>query len=216
MLAMILVAACGGEGRSGSEADSVTVHRDTKGQMQIIIIGPPGAGKGTQAEKIAQRFDIPHISTGSMLRDEVARGTELGARVREVMERGDLVSDDIMLDLIEGRLSREDCRRGFILDGFPRTIPQAEGLEAILRVLGHTGIRVLDIDVPEAELITRMLKRKRADDTEETIRRRIKVYHQNTAPLIEYYEKRSEVVRVDGNGSIDGVFREIERALMRE
>jgi adenylate kinase len=178
--------------------------------MQIVVMGPPGAGKGTQARKIMEGHGIPHISTGDILRSEVARDTELGRRVKGIMARGELVEDRIVLDLIDARLAKRDCDKGFILDGFPRTIPQADGLEMILEKQGKKGLLVIDIAVPDDVLMTRMLARQRVDDTEETIANRIRIYHDQTAPLIAYYEERDLLVRVDGNQSIEAVFAEIE------
>jgi adenylate kinase len=181
--------------------------------MHVVVMGPPGAGKGTQAKKIMERYGIPHISTGDILRAEVARDTELGRRVKGIMSRGELVDDDIVLDLVENRLAESDCDLGFILDGFPRTIPQAEGLEKILEKQGKGGLIVIDIAVPEDVLMARLLARQRVDDTEETIANRIHVYHEETAPLIFFYEERHLLTRVDGDQSIEAVFAEIDSAL---
>ncbi len=184
--------------------------------MQIVVMGPPGAGKGTQARKIMERHGIPHISTGDILRSEVARDTELGRQVKGIMVRGELVEDRIVLDLIDARLTEPDCDKGFILDGFPRTIPQADGLERIFEKQGKKGLLVIDIAVPDDVLMTRMLARQRVDDTEKTIANRIRVYHERTAPLIAYYEERGLLVRVDGNQSIEAVFAEIDAVLAAE
>jgi adenylate kinase len=185
-------------------------------RLQLVILGPPGAGKGTQAKRISAQYGIPHISTGAILRDEVAKGTELGVEVKDVMEKGELVADDIVLQLIENRLEDPDCKNGFILDGFPRTIPQAQGLERILEKQARRTIRVLDIAVPDDALMARLLARKRADDTKETIENRIRVYLEKTEPLIEYYEKKHVLISVNGDQSIDEVFGEIERILAKE
>jgi adenylate kinase len=181
--------------------------------MQIVVMGPPGAGKGTQARKIMERYGIPHISTGDILRSEVARDTELGRRVKGIMASGGLVDDRVVLDLIDARLAEPDCDKGFILDGFPRTIPQADGLETILDRQDKKGLLVIDIAVPDEALMARLLARQRVDDTEETIANRIRVYHEQTAPLIAYYEERDLLVRVDGNQSIEAVFAEIDAVL---
>jgi adenylate kinase len=181
--------------------------------MQVVVMGPPGAGKGTQAKKIMERYGIPHISTGDILRAEVARETELGKRVKGIMTSGGLVDDGIVLDLIDNRLAEPDCDGGFILDGFPRTIPQAEGLERILERQGRKGLIVIDIAVPDEVLMARLLARQRVDDTEETITHRIRVYHEQTAPLITFYERRDLLTRVDGDQTIDAVFAEIDAVL---
>jgi adenylate kinase len=188
--------------------------RQEGGPLQLVMMGPPGAGKGTQAKKIHEKFEIPHISTGAILRAEVARGTELGKAVQGIMERGDLVADDIVLKLIEDRLGEPDCEKGFILDGFPRTIAQARGLERILEREERGTLRVIDIAVPDEALMKRLLARKRADDTPETIENRIRIYHEKTAPLIEHYLGRGELSRVNGDQSIDAVFQEIDGLLV--
>lgn len=199
MVIASLIMACGGGGASDQETAAI----------QLVVMGPPGAGKGTQARKIKEKYGIPHISTGDILRAEVARGTELGKQVAGVMERGELVADDIVLDLVDARIAESDCDNGFILDGFPRTIPQAEGLQTILEKQGKGPVTVIDIAVPDDKLTARLLARKRADDTEETIRNRIEVYHRATAPLIEFYTNRTTLLRVNGDQTIDDVFREI-------
>jgi adenylate kinase len=181
--------------------------------MQLVIMGPPGAGKGTQAKKVHEKLGIAHISTGAILRDEVAYGTELGNKVKDIMERGDLVDDETILRLVEGRLQEPDCADGFILDGFPRTVAQAEGLDVILGRQKRGDVYVIYLQVPDDALVERLLKRKRADDTRETITNRIAVFHEETAPLIGYYEKRGKLVRINGNQSIDGVFATIDELL---
>ncbi|UCG53830.1 MAG: adenylate kinase [Candidatus Latescibacterota bacterium] len=181
--------------------------------MQVIIMGPPGAGKGTQAKKISEKYRIPHISTGDILRAEVEKGSELGGKVKDIMERGELVADEIVLGLVEKRVVEPDCGRGFILDGFPRTIPQAEGLDKILEKHGTAGIWVIDLVVPEEELLRRLLARKRPDDTESTIRNRIRVYHEKTAPLIHYYEKKKALFSINGDQPIGKVYLEIDSVL---
>ena len=187
----------------------------TRDAIRVVLIGPPGAGKGTQAQKIEAKYNIPHISTGDILRSEVARDTELGRQVKDIMARGELVADDIVLGLVETRLAEPDCDAGFILDGFPRTIPQAEGLQRILESQGKTGLRVIDIAVPDEALRDRLLARKRADDTAETITNRIRVYHEETAPLLSFYEERDMLTQVDGSQSIEAVFDEIDAALTK-
>lgn len=206
-LAVVLAVGCGPKGA----ADNQSSGRP----MQLVILGPPGAGKGTQAKRIHEEYGIPHISTGDILRAEVARGSELGKQVEGTMKRGDLVSDDIVLGLVENRLAESDCAAGFILDGFPRTIPQATGLDAILVRQNKGSIKVLNLAVPADVLTRRLLSRKRADDTKETITNRIQVYHQDTVPLIDFYTRRGALVTVDGTGSIEKVFAEIQTVLGR-
>lgn len=189
--------------------------------LNLIILGPPGAGKGTQAERFAKLQRIPKISTGDILREAVKAGTEIGQKVKAVMEAGELVSDDLIIRIVEDRLNRDDARGGFILDGFPRTVAQAKALDAVLA--GRAPLIVIDIAVPEAELIRRLGSRltcvscglpattesdrcsrcggglaQRADDDESVVRERLKVYHRNTAPLVEYYRGRSTFRAVDG------------------
>ncbi|MDH3214668.1 MAG: adenylate kinase [Candidatus Krumholzibacteria bacterium] len=183
--------------------------------MQLVIMGPPGAGKGTQARKIAAKYGIPHISTGDILRAEVARGTELGKQVKGIMESGELVADSIVLDLVDVRLAEPDCNNGFILDGFPRTVPQAEGLDGIINRQRTGTLKVIDLVVSDEILVARLLARERADDTEETIHNRIEVYHQKTAPLIGYYGGRGVLVQVNGAQRIDEVFDDIVAALAK-
>ncbi|UCH82923.1 MAG: nucleoside monophosphate kinase, partial [Candidatus Latescibacterota bacterium] len=142
-------------------------------------------------------------------------GSELGNQVRAIMERGELVADEIVLELVSARLEQPDCGRGFILDGFPRTLSQASGLTTVLENRGTAEITVIDLVVPEDELMRRMLARKRADDTEVTIRNRIAVYHEQTAPLIEYYEEMGALIRINGNQTIEKVFEEIDGVLSK-
>jgi adenylate kinase len=218
LFVLLLGVSCTGEEKPDAGKEVRSVQNDNnmergKGPLQIVIMGPPGAGKGTQAERISEKHNIAHISTGAILRSEVAKGSELGNEVKAVMERGDLVADGIILELVRARLDEPDCRRGFILDGFPRTIFQAEGLDALLHKRGTPRVTVIDLVVPEDELMRRMLARKRADDTESTIRNRIAVYHEQTAPLIEYYKGKDALVRVNGNQSIEEVFGEIDGIL---
>lgn len=178
----------------------------------VIFLGPPGAGKGTQAARLSEELGFKKLSTGDILRDHVARRTPLGERVRPIMERGDLVPDDLILALI-----REELAERVILDGFPRTLPQAEALDELLQQTGMRLLGVVLVEVPEEELIRRMLKRAelegRADDNEETIRRRLEVYREKTEPLVRYYEERGVLRRVDGLGTPDEVYARIRAAL---
>ena len=165
---------------------------------RVIMLGAPGSGKGTQALHLAESLQVPAISTGEMLREAVAAGSELGARVEGVMAAGALVADDLMGEVVASRLERDDVRAGFILDGYPRTTGQAETLDGILARAGVKIERVLLLEVPEAELIRRALGRGRADDREEVIRERLRVYREKTEPLISFYRERGLLATVDG------------------
>lgn len=214
----LLTFSCDNGDRSETSDSVPTGDRLSDVPLQLMIMGPPGAGKGTQARRISDRYGIPHISTGAILRSEVAEGTDVGRAVESIMERGELVSDEIVLGLVEARLKEPDCREGFILDGFPRTISQAEALQSILERRGSTSANlvVIDLAVPDEELTRRLLHRKRADDTESTIQNRIKVYHEQTAPLQRYYEERGILRQINGNQSIEDVFSEIVGVLGRD
>jgi adenylate kinase len=183
--------------------------------VRLVLLGPPGAGKGTQAEKLSAELQIPHISTGVILRDAVASGTELGKRAKAVMDAGQLVSDDIMLGIIRDRLKQSDCQHGFILDGFPRTIPQAQALDELLAERVTPPAVVANLELDEAELQRRIAGRRgevqRSDDNEETMLKRFQVYQEQTAPLLGYYEGR--VVGVDGKGSVEDVFKRLSNVL---
>ena len=205
-----LLLSCGSSEKAPDMAESAG---GTAEIMQLILIGGPGAGKGTQAKRIKETFGIPHISTGQILRDEVAKETELGNQVKGIMERGELVADEVILDLIENRLKEPDCKDGFILDGFPRTLEQAEGLEPILERRGVTSLKVLLLEVSDEEIMNRLLSRGRADDTEETIKNRIQKFHDETVDAIEYYGKRGDLVRINGEQGIDEVAAEIAATL---
>lgn len=216
--------------------------------MRIILLGPPGAGKGTQAEFISEQLGIPRISTGDMLRAAVSAGTELGRRAKSIMDAGELVPDELILELVRERLSQPDCAKGFLLDGFPRTLAQAEGL----RKLGVPIDLVLEIALDDEEIVRRLSGRRvhpasgrtyhvlynpprvegrddvtgeplvqRDDDREETIRNRLRVYHEQTEPLVEYYRRLSSsgapdaprYVRIDGSGSVEEVRARVQAAL---
>jgi len=215
--------------------------------MNIIFLGPPGAGKGTQAKILIERYVIPQISTGDMLREHVAKGTELGVKAKEYMEKGQLVPDKIILGMVKERLSQEDAQKGFILDGFPRTVAQAEALDKILEEMGKKIEYVLALIVPDEELVTRLTGRRtckncgmmyhikfkppkvegkcdacggelyqRPDDNEETVRNRLKVYHNQTAPLIEYYRKKGVLFEVDGSKNIDEITQQLINILEKK
>ncbi len=212
--------------------------------MNIVFLGPPGAGKGTQAKKIVEKYNIPQISTGDMFREHLSKGTELGQKAKEYMDKGQLVPDEIVLGMVEERLKQPDCDKGFILDGFPRTVPQAEALDQLLEKMGKKIDYAIAIDVPDEELIKRLTGRRtckncgmmyhimfkppkeegkcdkcggelyqRADDNEETVRNRLRVYHEQTEPIIQFYEKKGVLYRIDGIGSIDEIFERIVNVL---
>lgn len=211
--------------------------------MKIIFIGPPGSGKGTQAKRLAQRFEIPHISTGDMLRDAVTDGTELGRKAAPIMASGGLVSDDLMIGIIDERLAKSDAQGGFILDGFPRTVVQAEKLDGLVGN-GKEALRVLQLLVPDDAIVRRITLRRtcaqcgaiyhlenkppvsdsvcdrcgaeviaRADDTEEAVRKRLEAFHRQTLPVATYYKAKSVLREVDGIGPVDEVFERIEQSL---
>lgn len=212
--------------------------------MNLILLGPPGSGKGTQAKRLMQRYEIPQISTGDILRDAVKEGTPLGREAKRYMEEGKLVPDEVVVGIVKDRLKGPDCQRGFILDGFPRTIAQAEALDRILEEMGRGIDHVIDIRVDKDELLRRLSGRRtcrscgamyhvifnpprvdgvcdrcggelyhREDDKEETIRERLRVYEGQTAPLIEYYEKKGLLRRIDGTGEIEEVEARILKAI---
>ncbi len=208
--------------------------------MQLMLLGAPGVGKGTQAKLLVKELGIPQISTGDMLRTEVKNATAIGATVKKIMKRGELVSDDLMLKIVEKRLKKPDCANGFILDGFPRTIPQAEGLLKIFQKLNIGQLRVIEIVVPDEEILKRLSSRRicsqcgrvynllitppskqnkcdecgggviqRDDDTVETIKNRLEIYRESTAPLINFYRKKQYYHCVDGLQPVNCVFDDI-------
>lgn len=187
--------------------------------MRMLIMGPPGAGKGTQGTKVAETFGIPEISTGALFRWNVANKTELGMIVSEIMNKGDLVPNSIVEALVADRLAKPDAAAGFLLDGFPRTLGQAEALNGILADLGVELDAALSLVVDSETLIARMMKRAaiegRADDNEETIRHRFEVYAEETAPLLAFYRERGLLVEVDGLGDVDEVHGRIVTALQK-
>ena len=213
----------------------------------LLFFGPPGAGKGTQATMLSARVGVPHISTGEILRSAAAQGTPLGKRAKEIIDAGHLVPDDIMVELVRDVLRKPEARGGFILDGFPRTLPQAEALTALLAELHVNSFAVVVLDVDEEELVHRLSNRlvcerdgrvysvgrsgvnrgspcpdcggqlvQRDDDREETVRRRLKVYLQTTAPVLAYYEQLGVLVHVDGRGTAETVHWEITQKLSEE
>jgi len=185
--------------------------------LNILLLGPQGAGKGTQAKRISAEFDVPHVATGDMLRAEMAAGSDLGNRVKDVYDRGELVPDEVMIGLIRKRLAEEDTENGFVLDGFPRTTAQAEELDAMLREIGRTLSVVFALQIPDEVAVERLARRAelegRVDDTVDAIRRRLELYHRETEPLIEYYRARGRLVSIHGEGPENEVFAEIQAAL---
>ena len=185
--------------------------------MRIVLLGAPGSGKGTQAARMVETLGLPHISTGVLLRAAVAANTPLGRAAQAVMERGELVSDDIMLGLIEERLANSDVAEGFILDGYPRNLSQAEALDALLKRLDQPVEQALQIDVDEEEVIQRIAGRAaaegRSDDNEEVVRNRMRVYAEQTAPVADHYARQGLLTRILGEGSVDDVFQRIMAVL---
>ena len=208
--------------------------------MKIIMLGAPGAGKGTQAKMIAEKYSIPHISTGDIFRANIENGTELGKKAKSYMDKGQLVPDELTLDLIMDRFKQDDCKNGYVLDGFPRTIPQAEALDAALKAKGEKVDFAIDVDVPDENIVKRMGGRRacvgcgatyhvvysptkvegvcdkcgeelivRDDDKPETVLNRLKVYHNQTQPLIDYYNEQGILKSVDGTVDMKDVFNAI-------
>ncbi len=173
--------------------------------MQLIILGPPGVGKGTQSVLIAHKLGLIHLSTGDILRDAVARRTALGLKAKEVIESGRLVSDEIMIGIIRDVLTKDDMHKGFILDGFPRTVKQAEELDALLEELKYDKIRIVYLSVPKDKLVTRLTKRGRKDDNIETVLHRMEVYKKQTVPVREHYKNKGVIFEVNGEGSIEEI-----------
>ncbi|MCW8926218.1 MAG: adenylate kinase [Xanthomonadales bacterium] len=181
--------------------------------MRVVILGPPGSGKGTQAAMLVEHLGVPHISTGALLRDAANQGTELGLKAKGIINKGDLVPDDIMLGIVEERLGQDDVANGFILDGYPRNVAQAKSLDEMLERLGQPVEEAIHIDVDEDVIIERIANRAklegRSDDTEETVRNRLRVYAEQTAPVADYYEEAGLLTRVWGHGTIDEILQRI-------
>ena len=180
--------------------------------MRIILFGPPGCGKGTQATFISDSLAIPHLSTGDMLRSAVGSGSEIGMKAKNIMERGGLVSDEIVLSIVEERIAKNDCENGFILDGFPRTVNQAEKLDLLLSN-SHKLDCVLRIKVDEDEIIKRLIDRAREDDKPEIIKNRFKTYNSETQPLIPFYEERKILFNINGMQEIEEVSEDIKKVI---
>jgi adenylate kinase len=185
--------------------------------MNLLVLGPQGAGKGTQAKRIARDYAIPHISTGDMFRQAIEQGSELGRQVEPILASGGLVPDEITIELIRDRLAHEDARRGFILDGFPRTLPQSEALASMLADIGRQLDAVLFFDLPDEVATERMLERAqtegRSDDTPEAIERRLATYHSSTEPVVEFYRAGGRLVPLHAERTIPEVYAEVQDAL---
>ena len=185
--------------------------------MRLVLLGAPGSGKGTQAARLKEHLQVPHISTGDLLRAEVAAGSPLGLEAKEVMARGELVSDAILLGMLEDRYSRPDTAGGFILDGYPRNLAQADALDVLLKRIGQPMDAAVQLDVATELLVERIAGRAaaegRADDSPESVRTRLEVYDSQTAPVIEFYRTHGQLTVVDGVGTLDEVFTRIIEAI---
>ncbi|MFO0896530.1 MAG: adenylate kinase [Pirellulales bacterium] len=181
--------------------------------MRIIFIGPPGVGKGTQSQRLLKYFGIPHVSTGDLLREAISESTRLGRLAQRYMTRGQLVPDPIVLQIVGARLEEGDCQNGCLFDGFPRTLGQAQALDEFLAEMGAPLDAVIELKVDEDEVVRRLAQRQRGDDTPEIIRRRMHSYWQETAPLLDYYQRRNILYSIDGVGTPDEVFGRIKAAL---
>ena len=181
--------------------------------LNIVIFGAPGSGKGTQSERIVEKYGINHISTGDVLRAEIKNGTELGKTAKGYIDQGQLIPDELMIDILASVFDSFKDSKGVIFDGFPRTIAQAEALKKMLAERGQDVSVMVDLEVPEDELMVRLIKRGkdsgRADDNEETIKKRLHVYHSQTAPLIDWYKNEKKYQHINGLGTMDGIFADI-------
>ena len=180
---------------------------------RLIFLGAPGAGKGTQAQTLALHWHIPHISTGDILRGAMKERSPFGIKAQSYVDRGELVPDQLLLDIMEERLSQPDAQSGWILDGFPRNVNQASFLEQLLQKLTQDSARAINLDVPDEVLVSRLLGRGRADDTEEVIRRRLEVYREQTLPLIDFYRDRQQLMSINGNQPLEKVTADLQELL---
>jgi len=181
--------------------------------MRIVLLGPPGSGKGTQAALLKEELNVPHISTGALLRDAAERGTQLGLQAKALSDKGELVPDDVISGMLEERLNEADVANGFILDGYPRNLAQAKSLDILLARLGQPVEEAVLIDIDAEHIVKRIAKRAqeegRADDNEETVRNRLRVYAEQTAPVANYYEEKGLLTRVLGDGTIPEIFQRV-------
>ncbi len=187
--------------------------------LNLILFGPPGSGKGTQSEKIIEKYGLVHLSTGDILRSELANKTDLGLKAKEIMDRGELVSDEIVIGMIEKKIDANRDAKGFIFDGFPRTVKQAQALDHLLASLGKEITLMIGLEVEKEELIQRLLKRGqesgRSDDNLQTIENRINVYNEQTAPVMNHYKAESKYQGIDGMGGIDEIFNRIATVIQK-
>lgn len=181
--------------------------------VRLIFLGPPGAGKGTQAEAISAFCEVPHISTGDMLRSAVASQSDLGKKAQDYMNAGELVPDDLILGLIRERLDKSDAQEGWLLDGFPRNVAQAEFLEALLAEIHQSCESVVNLEVPDEVIVARLLSRGRQDDAESVVRHRLEVYRSQTEPLIDFYRSRQKLVSIDGNQPVNAVTDDLKQII---
>ena len=193
------------------------IEENNKDMLNIVIFGAPGSGKGTQSERIVEKFGLDHISTGDVLRAEIAAGSELGKSAKALIDNGQLIPDAMMVDILAAKFDTFVGSKGVIFDGFPRTIAQAEALKVMLNERGQDVTAMIELDVPEEELMDRLLKRGqmsgRADDNEETIKKRLVVYNEQTSPLKEWYKKKGKHCYINGSGELDRIFADIVAAI---
>ena len=181
--------------------------------LNIIFIGAPGVGKGTQSALIEKDYSIAHIATGDMLRENISNGTELGKTAKSYMDKGQLVPDSLVIDMLTDRIKKDDCKNGFMLDGFPRTMEQAKELSKIFYSLNYKISAVIDIYASEEIIIERLLKRGRADDNEETIKNRLKVFESQSKPVLDYYNDKAKIIKIESVGTPEEVYARIKKEL---